>query len=87
MGIGDYDIKPFTSPVGTDRTAFETRGNDNVLRDKFVGHQADVIAHPTAGTYANLPVTGTEGQIYCATDAPNNGVYVWTGGAWVLIAN
>jgi len=87
MAVGDYTIAPFTSPVGVDRTAYETRGNDNVLRDKFVAHQADTVAHATAGLYANRPATGTNNQIYCATDAPNNGVYVWTGGAWVLIAS
>lgn len=86
MGIGDYDIAPFTGPVGTTREVFQTRGNDNILRDKFVNHQADAVAHPTAGTYANRPATGTEGQIYLATDAPNIGVYVYTGGVWVTIA-
>lgn len=87
MGVGDYDIKPFTSPVGTTREAYETRGNDNVVREKFVAHQADTVAHPTVGTYASRPVTGSEGQIYVATDAPNIGIYVYTGGSWINVAS
>lgn len=86
MAVGDYDLKPFTLPVG-DGKHTQTRNNDNLLRAKFVAHQADTVAHPTAGTYASRPATGSTNQIYCVTDAPNKGVYVWTGGAWVLIAS
>ena len=42
MAVGDYPIAPFISPVGTDIATIQTRGNDNVLRDKFVDHQADI---------------------------------------------
>lgn len=79
MGVGDYPIAPFTAPVGTDRTAFETRGNDNVLREKFVAHQADTVAHPTSGTLAAMPTTASAGAIYFATDTGD--IYIWVGGA------
>lgn len=87
MGVGDYDIAPFTGPVGTTREVFQTRGNDNVLRDKFVGHQADVVAHPTVGTFAARPAVGAEGQLYVATDAPNIGLYVYAGGSWITVGS
>lgn len=84
MGIGDYDIKPFTSPVGMDRAAYETRGNDNVLRDKFVDHQADAVAHPTYGLDANKPTPPETGMIYVATDT---GVFwFYNGTTWVSTA-
>lgn len=79
MGVGDYPIAPFTSPVGTDRTAYETRGNDNVLRDKFVAHQADTVAHPTSGPVASIPGSADPGAIYFATDTGD--IYIWVGGA------
>jgi hypothetical protein len=82
MAVGDYPIAPFTSPVGLDRAAFETRGNDNVLRDKFVDHQADEVAHLQSGVAASRPASGTvTGETYLATDT---GVLsVWSGSAWV----
>lgn len=84
MGVGDYNINPFTSPVGLDAAAFQTRGNDNILRDKFVDHQADVVAHPTSGTLANRPAGSGNGAIYYATDTGDT--YVMVAGSWVLLA-
>ncbi len=84
MGVGDYPIAPFTSPVGMDRAAYETRGNDNVLRDKFVDHQADAVAHPTYGLDANKPTPPETGMIYVATDT---GVFwFYNGTTWVSTA-
>ena len=84
MGVGDYPIAPFTSPVGTDRSSYETRGNDNVLRDKFVDHQADAVAHPTYGLDANKPTPPETGMIYVATDT---GVFwFYNGTTWVSTA-
>jgi hypothetical protein len=80
MGVGDYPIAPFTSPVGMDRAAYETRGNDNVLRDKFVDHQADKVAHPTYGLDANKPSPAQTGMLYVATDTGT--VYFYTGTGW-----
>lgn len=82
MAVGDYNIAPFTSPVGTDRAAFETRGNDNVLRDKFVDHQADKVAHVQSGLAAARPAAGTvTGETYIATDTGQ--VSIWNGTTWV----
>lgn len=84
MGVGDYNINPFTSPVGMDVAAFQTRGNDNILREKFVDHQADKVAHPTSGTLANRPTTIGDGAIYYATDTGDT--YARVAGNWVLMA-
>jgi len=83
VAVGDYPIAPFTSPVGMDRAAYETRGNDNVLRDKFVDHQADAVAHPTSGTAAARPASASQGAIYFATDTGD--ISIWSGGAWVAV--
>jgi hypothetical protein len=67
-----------------DRAAYETRGNDNVLRDKFVDHQADAVAHPTYGLDANKPTPPETGMIYVATDT---GVFwFYNGTTWVSTA-
>jgi len=84
MAVGDYDVKPFTSPVGSDPQAWQTRNNDNVLRDKFVDHQADAVAHPTYGLDANKPTPPETGMIYVATDT---GVFwFYNGTTWVSTA-
>lgn len=83
MAVGDYSIAPFTGPVGTDAVTYQVRGNDNVLRDKFVSHQADDVAHTTSGPAANRPASAGTGSVYVATDT---GVaYVYNGSSWVTI--
>ena len=78
MGVGDYDVKPFTLPVEPSPLAYQVRNNDNLLRAKFVEHQADVVAHPTSG--ATLPASGEEGQIF--VDTSTSTIYIWHNGAW-----
>lgn len=84
MGVGDYNVAPFTSPVGVTREVFETRGNDNVLRGKFVDHQDDKVAHPTYGLDANKPTPPETGMIYVATDT--GVIWFYNGTAWVSTA-
>jgi len=81
MGVGDYDLQPFTSPVGADSQAWQTRNNDNLLRGKFVQHQADEVAHPTYGLDANKPTPPLTGMIYVATDT--GVIYFYNGTTWV----
>jgi hypothetical protein len=82
MAVGDYDIAPFISPVGTDIATVQTRGNDNVLRDKFVAHQADEVAHVQSGLASAKPAFGTAaGEVYIATDTGQ--MWMWSGTAWV----
>lgn len=82
MAVGDYDILPFTGPIGTDAVTYQVRGNDNVVREKFVAHQADEVAHLQSGLASARPTSGTTtGETYLATDT---GVLsVWNGSAWV----
>jgi hypothetical protein len=82
MAVGDYDILPFTGPVGTDAITYQVRGNDNFVREKFVAHQADEVAHLQSGLASARPASGTTtGETYLATDT---GVLsVWSGSAWV----
>jgi hypothetical protein len=83
MAVGDYDIAPFVSPVGTEIATIQTRGNDNVLRDKFVSHQADEVAHLQSGLASARPASGTvTGETYLATDT--GALSVWSGSAWVV---
>lgn len=83
MAVGDYDIAPFVSPVGTEISTIQTRGNDNVLRDKFVSHQADEVAHLQSGLASARPASGTvTGETYLATDT--GALSVWDGSAWVV---
>jgi hypothetical protein len=84
MGVGDYDVAPFTSPVGVTREAFQTRGNDNLLRGKFVDHQDDKVAHPTYGLDANKPTPPETGMIYVATDT--GVIWFYNGTTWVSTA-
>jgi hypothetical protein len=82
MAVGDYDVKPFTTPVGSDQQAWQTRNNDNVLRAKFVAHQGDLVAHVQSGPSASRPASGTAiGETYVATDT--GALSVWNGTAWV----
>ena len=83
MAVGDYEIAPFVSPVGTEIATIQTRGNDNVLRDKFVSHQADEVAHLQSGLASARPASGTvTGETYLATDT--GALSVWNGSAWVV---
>ena len=84
MGVGDYDLQPFTSPVGADSQAWQTRNNDNLLRGKFVQHQADEVAHPTYGLDADKPTPPLTGMIYVATDT--GVIYFYNGTTWVSTA-
>lgn len=82
MAVGDYDILPFTGPVGTDQVAYQIRGNDNVVREKFVAHQADEVAHLQSGLASARPASGTvAGETYLATDT--GALSVWSGSAWI----
>jgi hypothetical protein len=85
MAVGDYDVKPFTSPVGSDPQAWQTRNNDNLLRGKFVTHQADTVAHVQSGTAAPTGTAAT-GAVYFRTLAGSEGVYVYNGTTWTLIS-
>lgn len=81
MSVGDYDIRPFAGPVAGVAVAPErVRGNDETIRQKFVAHQADAVAHVTSGTAAERPVTGSTGQLYLALDT--GAVSFWDGAAW-----
>lgn len=81
MAVGDYDILPFTGPVGTDAVTYQVRGNDNVIREKFVAHQADEVAHLQSGLASARPASGTvTGETYIATDTGQ--IWVWSGAAW-----
>ena len=84
MGVGDYEIAPFTGPVAPVPIAFQARGNDNILRDNFVQHQADEVAHPTYGLDANKPTPPLTGMIYVATDT--GVIYFYNGTTWVSTA-
>ena len=84
MGVGDYGIAPFTGPVAPVPIAFQARGNDNILRDNFVQHQADEVAHPTYGLDANKPTPPLTGMIYVATDT--GVIYFYNGTTWVSTA-
>ena len=84
MAVGDYSIAPFTGPVGTDGVTYQVRGNDNVLRDKFVSHQDDDVAHTTSGLAASRPVSAGTGSVYVATDT--GAAYVYNGSSWVTIS-
>lgn len=81
MAVGDYPIAPFISPVGLDIATIQTRGNDNVLRDKFVAHQDDTVAHIQNGTLAARPATAVAGTTYFCTDTQDT--YTYVGAAWV----
>ena len=82
MAVGDYDLQPFTSPVGADPQAWQTRNNDNLLRAKFNAHQADEVAHVQSGLASAKPASGTAtGEVYIATDTGQ--VWIWSGSAWV----
>jgi hypothetical protein len=84
VGVGDYGIAPFTGPVAPVPIAFQARGNDNILRDNFVQHQADEVAHPTYGLDANKPTPPLTGMIYVATDT--GVIYFYNGTTWVSMA-
>jgi len=84
VGVGDYGIAPFTGPVAPVPIAFQARGNDNILRDNFVQHQADEVAHPTYGLDANKPTPPLTGMIYVATDT--GVIYFYNGTTWVSAA-
>ena len=82
MAVGDYDLQPFTSPVGADPQAWQTRNNDNLLRAKFNAHQADEVAHVQSGLASAKPASGTvTGEVYIATDTGQ--MWIWSGSAWV----
>ncbi|MFM2123687.1 MAG: Acinetobacter phage phiAC [Acidobacteriota bacterium] len=84
MAVGDYNVQPFTLPVGADSVSWQARSNDNLLRGKFVDHQADAVAHPTYGLDANKPSPAQTGMIYVATDT---GVFwFYNGTTWVSTA-
>lgn len=84
MAVGDYDLKPFTLPVGEPK-ATQSRNNDNLLRTKFVAHQADTVAHVTSGTLANRPVTADTGTLYLTTDTA--AAYLYNGSGWVTLTS
>lgn len=83
MAVGDYDLKPFTLPVGAP-LATQSRNNDNLLRSKFVSHQDDDVAHVTSGPASNRPATAGTGSMYVATDT--GAAYVYNGSAWITIS-
>lgn len=85
MAVGDYNVKPFTSPIGSDPQAWQTRNNDNLLRDKFVTHQADTVAHVQSGTAVPTGTAAT-GAFYIRTLAGSESVYVYNGTSWTLIS-
>lgn len=80
MAVGDYDVRPFVSPIGS--TEFtQSRNNDNILRDKFVSHQADTVAHVTTGPAASRPASAVTGSVYVASDT--GVVSIYNGSGWV----
>lgn len=83
MAVGDYDIKPFAGPVSAPPASETVRGNDEVLRTKFVEHQADAVAHISAGLLASRPASADEGAVWVATDTGAVSISVYVSGAWV----
>lgn len=84
--VSTHQVKPFTSPVNTAAAmdANLVRGNDNVLRNAYVAHDADPTIHIQSGTLANLPTTIADGSTYYATDTGDT--YSRVSGVWVLSA-
>lgn len=82
--VGSHSVKPFTSPVNTAAAidANLVRGNDNILRNAYVAHDADPTIHIQSGTFANRPTTIADGATYYATDTGDT--YSRVGGNWVL---
>lgn len=85
MAVGDYNVSPFTLPVEPSPLAYQVRNNDNLLRTKFVAHQADIVAHVQSGT-AVPTGTAPTGSVYFRTLAGSESVYVYNGSSWTLIS-
>lgn len=84
--VGSHQIRPFTSPVNTAAAidANLVRGNDNIVRNAYVAHDADPTIHIQSGTFANRPTTIANGSTYYATDTGD--MYSRVAGNWVLSA-
>lgn len=84
--VSTHQVKPFTSPVNTAAAmdANLVRGNDNILRNAYVAHDADPSIHVQSGTLANRPTTSADGSTYYATDTGDT--YSRVAGVWVLSA-
>jgi hypothetical protein len=86
MAVGDYDVLPFAGPTGLPVRPEAVRGNDETLRQNFVAHQDDVVAHVQSGTAAERPASGTEaGEVWIALDTLS--ISVWDGDSWETLAN
>lgn len=85
MAIGDYEVLPFSGPTGLPVQPEAVRGNDETLRQNFVGHQDDDVAHIQSGPIASRPATASEGAVWVATDTLV--VSLYTSGAWSDIAS
>jgi hypothetical protein len=81
--VASHQIRPFTSPVNTTGAidANVVRGNDNVVRNAYVAHDADASIHVQSGTLANRPTTIVDGATYYATDTGDT--YSRVAGVWV----
>lgn len=85
--VGSHPVKPFIVPVNNGAglvDANQIRGNDNVLRQAYVAHDADSTIHVQSETLASRPSTADAGTTWIATDTQDTFCYL--GGAWVQIA-
>lgn len=87
--VGTHSIKVFTSPVNSAGgvNANLVRGNDNVLRNAYVAHDADATIHVQSSTLAARPAAGVVGRKWMTVDGTSVRMWYDTGATWVESAN
>ena len=87
--VSSHQIKPFTSPVNTAAAidANLVRGNDNIVRNAYVSHDADEGIHLQSSTLAARPVAGVAGRKWVTADAGSYKLYYDDGARWHEVGN
>lgn len=81
--VGQYGLRPFNLPVPGPNAvdANEVRGNDNLMRLAFNGHDENAALHMQSGPILSIPASAPDGATWFATDTRDT--YTRIGGVWV----
>lgn len=87
--VGTHQVRPFTSPVNTAAAmdANMVRGNDNVLRNAYVAHDADPTIHLQSSNSNDRPAAGVVGRFWVTIDNGSYRFWYDDGMRWHEIGN